>query len=128
MYWLERGLVPRWLISQIYSRMFRVDADTCTACGLCIEQCPTGNIVQDEEGRPVWGRNCLLCLNCEMKCPQDSISSPVTSLLFRPTLIYNVHHGLRDNSGTGTCDPHPRPHRASVDLALGERNTLETRS
>jgi ferredoxin/flavodoxin len=98
MYRLERALVSRWLVSKLYSRMFRLDVDACTACGLCAELCPTGNITQDEDGHPVWGRDCLLCLNCEMKCPQDAIASPVTSLLFRPTMIYNVHHAMRDKS------------------------------
>jgi len=97
-YRLERFLTNRWLIKQMYSRLFRVDADKCTACGLCTKLCPTGNITENKGGRPVWGRDCLLCLTCEIKCPQDAITSPVSWLLFRPFMIYNVRHASRDPS------------------------------
>jgi flavodoxin/ferredoxin len=95
-YRLQRFLVQRWLVEQIYSRLFRVDRDRCTACGLCIQECPTGNIAQDSEGYPDWGRNCLLCLYCEMNCPAEAVSSPATGLLFLPFIKYNVGHASRD--------------------------------
>jgi len=98
MYRLERFLVNRWLVRQVYSRLFRVNREKCTACGLCMKQCPTGNITEDKDGCPVWDRSCLLCLNCEMKCPKDAITSPVSWPLFRPTMMYNVHHASRDTS------------------------------
>ena len=97
-YRLERFLTNRWLARQVYSRLFRVDAKKCTACGLCTKLCPTGNITEDKGGHPVWGRNCLLCLTCEMKCPQDAITSPVSWLLFQPFIIYNVRQASRDPS------------------------------
>ena len=96
-YRLERFLVNRWLTKQVYSRLFRVN-EKCTACGLCIKQCPTGNITEGRAGHPVWGRNCLLCLNCEMQCPEDAIASPASWPLFRPTMMYNVHQASRDPS------------------------------
>jgi flavodoxin/Pyruvate/2-oxoacid:ferredoxin oxidoreductase delta subunit len=97
-YRLERFLVNRWLIRQMYSRLFRVKREQCTACGLCVKGCPTGNITEDQEGRPVWGRSCLLCLNCEMKCPQDVITSPMSWPLFRPIMMYNVRRASRDST------------------------------
>jgi len=97
-YRLERFLTNRWLIKQMCSRLFRVDAEKCTACGLCAKLCPTGNITEDKGGRPVWGRDCLLCLTCEMKCPQDAITSPVSWPIFRPFMIYNMRHASRDPS------------------------------
>lgn len=98
-YRLERFLVNRWLVKQVYSRLFRVNGEKCTACGgLCIEQCPTGNITKGKEGRPVWGRDCLLCLNCEMLCPEDAITSPVSWPLFRPFIVYNVRQASQDPS------------------------------
>jgi flavodoxin/NAD-dependent dihydropyrimidine dehydrogenase PreA subunit len=95
-YRIERFLVNRWFTRQMYSRMFMVNKKKCTACGLCRKACPTGNIGADKAGRPVWGRECLLCLQCEMKCPQGAILSPVSWPFFRPTMLYNVHHASRD--------------------------------
>ena len=97
-YKMERFLTNRWLTNQVYSRLFRVDSAECNACGICMKLCPTGNIAEDEEGRPVWSRDCLLCLTCEMKCPEDAITSLVSWPLFRPTLIYNVRQASRDPS------------------------------
>ena len=97
-YRLERLLLSRWLARQVYSRLFRVNRGKCTACGLCMRRCPTGNIAGDEAGHPVWGRECLLCLSCEMKCPEDAITSPVSWPLFRPAMMYNVHQASRDPS------------------------------
>jgi flavodoxin/ferredoxin len=97
-YLLERFLVGRWLTRQIYSRLFTVDAKQCNACGLCMNLCPTGNITRDEEERPVWGRDCLLCLTCELKCPQEAITSPASWPLFRPFMAYNVRQARQDPS------------------------------
>ena len=95
-YRLERFLVNRWLVKQMYSRLFTVNAKKCNACGLCTRLCPTQNITQDKNERPVWGRNCLLCLTCELKCPKDAITSPVSWPLFTPFMAYNVRHASRD--------------------------------
>ena len=95
-YRLERFLTNRWLIRQMYSRLFTVDAKKCNACGLCMKLCPTGNITKDKNEHPVWSRNCLLCLTCELKCPKDAITSPVSWPLFTPFMIYNVSHASHD--------------------------------
>ncbi len=97
-YRLERFLANRWLASNVYSRLFAVSKDHCTSCGLCIQLCPTGNLREDEEGRPIWGRDCLLCLTCELRCPTDAITSPASRPLFRPFAIYNVRRASRDPS------------------------------
>lgn len=100
-YRLERLLLNRWLIEHIYSRLFRVDPAKCTACGACMEICPTANVREDGSGRPVWGRNCLFCMSCEMNCPEDAISSfmsrTATRWLMRPFLKYHVRHWTRDS-------------------------------
>jgi flavodoxin/Pyruvate/2-oxoacid:ferredoxin oxidoreductase delta subunit len=101
-YRLERVLLSRWLIENLYSRLFRVDPERCTACGECIEACPTGNVQPDGSGRPIWGRDCLFCLSCEMNCPEDAVSSfisrPATRWLIRPFLKYHMRRWSRDSS------------------------------
>jgi flavodoxin/ferredoxin len=95
-YRLERFLTNRWFATQFYSRLFRVSAKKCHACGLCHKSCPTRNLEPDQQGRPKWGRNCLLCLSCEMNCPNEAILSPVSWQMFQPFLRYNVKKGLQD--------------------------------
>lgn len=95
-YRMERFLSNRWFTKWMYSRMFRVRKDDCVACGLCAKRCPMGNITLDENGHPVWGTNCLLCLYCEMKCPNEAIVSPVSLPLFSPIMTYNVWKARTD--------------------------------
>jgi flavodoxin/NAD-dependent dihydropyrimidine dehydrogenase PreA subunit len=97
-YRLERWLMNRWLVEQVYRRLFRVSWKKCTSCGLCMKQCPTKTITKDRKGRPVWGRNCLLCLQCEMLCPEEAITSPVSWPMFRAAMRYNVRRAMRDNN------------------------------
>ena len=95
-YRLERFLLNRWVTSQVFSRLFGVYAKKCDGCDVCIEVCPTGNITKDHNGRPVWGRDCLLCLTCQLRCPEDAITSPVSWSLFRPLMIHNARDAARD--------------------------------
>lgn len=96
LYRMERFLTNRKLTERIYSRLFHVRADRCTACGLCMKVCPTRNLTPDTQGHPVWGRECLLCLYCEMKCPREAIRSPVSWPLFSPLVALNLFLSRRD--------------------------------
>lgn len=99
-YRLERLLASRWLIEHVYSRRFRVDASKCTACGICMDVCPTANITKDHFGRPQWDRRCVACLSCEMKCPEEAITSvlsqPFPGVLIRALFRYNVRRWVRE--------------------------------
>ena len=46
--------------------------DHCTACGLCVRVCPTGNIALKAE-KPVWGQDCEQCMACINRCPVRAI-------------------------------------------------------
>jgi flavodoxin/ferredoxin len=97
-YRYERFMTNRWLVEQFYSRLFRLDRDKCTKCGLCIQECPTSNMAADSEGYPVWGRECLACLFCEMNCPEEAVTSAVSWPVFLPFMKYNVSAIARDPS------------------------------
>jgi len=96
MYNLERFFANHWLVKTLYSRLFHVNKIKCSACDLCIKQCPTGNITPDKDGHPVWNRHCLFCLNCEMICPHEAITTPVSWPIFHPVIKYNVTHASKD--------------------------------
>ncbi len=95
-YGVERVATSRLFARRLYSRSFRVNRTACNGCGLCVRLCPTRNIAADAAGRPEWGRDCLLCLTCEMKCPMDAITSPLTWPILLPFFLYNVGHASRD--------------------------------
>jgi len=95
-YRTERFLSSRWLAAHIYSRLFKVDREKCSKCGLCEKVCPTANIRKGRSGHPVWGRRCILCQTCESKCPKDAISSALESSLFMPFIRHNVRVASND--------------------------------
>ena len=47
------------------------DQGKCAKCGLCVKQCPIGNI--SLAGYPVHGNKCALCMRCVAFCPQKAI-------------------------------------------------------
>ena len=51
-----------------------IDADTCTACNICVTVCPT-NVFDSTAGIPVIARqnDCQTCFLCELYCPEDSL-------------------------------------------------------
>jgi ferredoxin len=46
---------------------------TCNGCGICWQNCPTGNI-KARDNRPVFGTSCATCLKCLYDCPQKALS------------------------------------------------------
>jgi flavodoxin/NAD-dependent dihydropyrimidine dehydrogenase PreA subunit len=81
-----RASTNAWVVRNVVSRGFRVRADVCTACGKCVEVCPTRNIQADARGRPVWGRDCIACAYCDLRCPVEAIRSPLRWPAFAPLL------------------------------------------
>ena len=106
MYRAERFLSSRWLAQKIWSRLFRVDEEKCNGCGVCMNHCPVSNITLAKNGYPVWGRNCLLCLTCELECPEEAITSATSWPVLRPFITYNVRHASLDPSIEHVKVPH----------------------
>lgn len=96
-YRLERLLAVPALTRQVYSRLFRLDRRRCTGCGACARRCPVGNITLDPDRRPHWGRECILCLYCEMICPEEAITSPIGLPPFDTFVTHNVRAAAADS-------------------------------
>ena len=47
----------------------------CKGCGICVAFCPKGALELTGEGtvRPVPGRECILCGECERRCPDYAV-------------------------------------------------------
>ncbi len=95
-YRLERFLTHRLLIRHVYSRLFRVDPERCSRCSVCMNGCPTRNLREDPGGKRVWGRECILCFACQLNCPREAISAPVTWAMFWPFMRYNTWAASHD--------------------------------
>ncbi len=113
-YSIERFLMSPWLSKNVYSRLFKVARNKCTSCGVCMDECPVGNVSEDKNGQPVWGKDCILCLYCEFKCPNNAISSPLNLPTFSPFINYNLHGAVKD----------PGVSHVSVDFNKGRVNRL----
>lgn len=92
---VERMLTARLFTRLVYGTAIHADK-RCDNCGVCIAACPTHNIVQREGRTPRWGRNCLLCATCELRCPRDAVHTPYDWRAFAPLLTYNVRRGVRE--------------------------------
>jgi NAD-dependent dihydropyrimidine dehydrogenase PreA subunit len=77
---VTRGKFP-WIKSHIIYHYFNkfctspkpfTADDKCTKCGLCQRTCPMDNI-SPNNGKPMWGENCLLCSRCYHICPHQAV-------------------------------------------------------
>jgi ferredoxin len=95
-YTIENLITKKILVKYVYSYFFKADMEKCNSCEICIKECPNNNIHLDKNGTPQWGRNCLFCLYCEMKCPKDAIRSPIDWPIMAPFMNYNVYQANKD--------------------------------
>lgn len=65
-----------------FSKELRVE-ESCTGCGLCVANCPMGNI-ELKDDKPIFNNNCIVCLRCYYSCPNKSIhNEKAKGLLFK---------------------------------------------
>lgn len=64
---------PQYIGGDVNSFLYKVDADKCINCDLCIKRCPTKNIYRGEDGTIRFHHNCLMCMRCSLFCPKDAI-------------------------------------------------------
>ncbi len=113
-YMMEKLFFFRWMIRNFHSRFLKADGKKCNNCGICIRECPTGNISQGDDGKILFGRNCILCLTCQLKCPREAVSSTMNWFLMKPFLVYNTRFAAKD----------PRLDNVRVKLAKGRIERL----
>ena len=54
--------------------------DNCNGCGLCVNSCPAKNIHMSNH-RPVFSKNCLLCLKCIYDCPKSALKANIAKFI-----------------------------------------------
>lgn len=68
------AFLSRWFF-RLVGRDYRV-SPSCSQCGLCVRNCPTGNIFNDN-GKIKFRLSCASCLRCVYSCPQQAIQLQV---------------------------------------------------
>ncbi len=53
---------------------FKIDAEECTACGLCVDVCPSDAIKEGDDFYTIEADLCDDCGACVDECPSDAIS------------------------------------------------------
>jgi ferredoxin len=67
----NRGQLPLYIKSYYLATI--PDEALCTACGTCIDYCPTLAISIKNEKAKIETKRCIGCGQCELKCPNDVI-------------------------------------------------------
>ena len=52
----------------------KINAETCTGCGTCVDICPVEAIALDNDKAAVDGDSCVDCGTCVDECPVEAIS------------------------------------------------------
>jgi len=61
-----------WSSAKKWGRSIRA-SDECDGCGLCAEQCSTGNITMTDS-KPSFSDKCCTCLGCFYACPKGALT------------------------------------------------------
>ncbi len=69
---------PQFYKHNVKDKDFVVD-ERCVGCGLCVKNCPVNNL-ELIYGRPYWKGNCIHCMSCICRCPQEAIEYGKVSL------------------------------------------------
>jgi len=95
---LERLLTVKPMVNYFYRYFFKVDKDKCSQCGICIKNCPSGNIHYGPDRLPRFGSSCICCWYCDMKCPEEAISTPLNWPVFSLFNMYNIKKTLKNDA------------------------------
>lgn len=58
--------------ARLWGKFIKVQ-NSCNGCGLCAQNCPSGNIIM-AGGRPKFAYKCQMCLKCIYKCPLKALT------------------------------------------------------
>ncbi len=56
--------------------LLEINRDECIGCAVCVEVCPFGSLILDDEGIAVVDETCTACGACLPECPVEALSLP----------------------------------------------------
>ncbi len=86
----------QWLGAKINGPLIHVKKSKCTACGLCIKNCPSNNIKM-VNGYPKFDHTCTMCMSCVAICPFDAVRPGILNG-WRVNGLYDFKKILNDES------------------------------
>ena len=94
--WLIPGMLIRRLTApkiDVAFQRFSINLDTCNNCNICINNCPTKNIVR-VDNKIILKEGCTACFRCYNFCPTQSV---LFKGKFADPKVYHRYHGPIDN-------------------------------
>lgn len=72
--WFKSSIIYPWFVRFEMSPKPFFANDKCISCGKCAAGCALCNIeMSPSDNRPLWGKNCALCLRCYHFCPTNAV-------------------------------------------------------
>ncbi len=84
------------LAAPLYGRLLKA-LPNCTDCGICISDCPVGNIYKDKKDRIKFGWDCIWCMRCMYNCPVQAIKPRISGFVAVKG-GYNIKKIIKDDS------------------------------
>jgi len=50
-----------------------VNEEMCTACGICVDECPVGAMSMQNDVAHITNDECIRCGHCHDACPQEAV-------------------------------------------------------
>jgi uncharacterized protein (DUF362 family)/Pyruvate/2-oxoacid:ferredoxin oxidoreductase delta subunit len=77
--WAE-AIIPAWLVGKAFDWLYeakpRVRSESCQACGLCVQACPSQALSLSEQGLHLKQELCIECYCCLEHCPSEGLWVP----------------------------------------------------
>ena len=89
--------------------MVSIDNDLCTACGICVAECPRGALSLEDDHVVVDGSLCSSCGACVDACPNEAIT--LNEIVTSPPLATSARAGTAVATRAGA--PERSPERSS---------------
>lgn len=113
------GLISRYSVYKI-----KINADSCVACGLCAQKCPSGCI--DFKNKTINNETCIKCFKCLSLCHNHGIIYSRKSTALKPQAPEFSASRRRFLIGTAAIATLAAAYKAGIKLSSGIAHKVKT--